>query len=307
MAEDSKIEWTTHTWNPWEGCVKVSPGCKNCYAEARDLRFTGGKYWGPNSTRRVISEKLAREPLRWQKAAAQKNAELAVLNLPPQRPRVFCASLADVFEDRPDLTERRGRVFDMIRQCPDLDWLLLTKRPENIARLWPKHVPPPSSSEWPNVWLGCTAEDQEWADKRIPHLLAVPAVVHFVSLEPLLGPVSLARALGAAHLYARTPRAALDWAIIGGESGHNARPFELEWARSLLAECDRMLIAPFVKQLGACASDPENGIAGHALKVHPDAAALVSRRLADPKGGDMSEWPLELRVREFPKVGGFPK
>lgn len=176
MGAETKIEWCDHTFNPWIGCTKVSPGCANCYAAVntftRAQRAHGRELWGPDAARHVTSEAKWREPIRWD--AAAKAAGI--------RRRVFCASMADVFEDRPDLAEPRARLAYVIGKTPNLDWLLLTKRPENIARLWITDVVPP------NVWLGTTVEDQERADERIPHLLAVPAAVRFLSVEPLLSP-----------------------------------------------------------------------------------------------------------------------
>lgn len=322
MADESKIEWTDASFNPWEGCEKVSPGCKFCYAEARDHRFTGGKHWGgKDSVRRVISTQLGNSPHRWQREQAAKNALADKLGQPrPRRPRVFCASLADVWEDRADLVERRAKLFETIRACPDLDWLVLTKRPENITRLWPKNVPPPGARDWPHLWLGCTGEDQEWLNKRLVHLLMVPAVIHFVSLEPLLGPIDLreAFAIGAAgRSIALRPREhTLDWAIIGGESGfpNQVRPFVTTWAESLIEQCRMLLIKPFVKQLGAFACVPiERWRDPSRFETHmqPDARrertppGLIRMFTKHPKGGDMNEWPPELRVREFPS-GGFP-
>jgi protein gp37 len=178
-------------------------------------------------------------------------------------------------------------------------------------------APPEWAAGWPsNVWAGTTVEDQRRADERIPEFLRVPAAVRFLSMEPLLGPVDLHRfmrvvlpgdgspvqrivlpssvVVNGEHSYG------VDWVIVGGESGPGARPFDLAWARAIVDECRRAAVPVFVKQIGAAASDPVNGIAGARLKVHPDAAELVSLRLKDPKGGDWSEWPEDLRVREWP-------
>src|SRR5688572_9500335 len=172
MAKDSKIEWTHHTFNPWWGCTKVSPGCKHCYAESW-ARRTGREIWGPRADRRELSEAYWRQQLAWNAVARRSG----------KRTRLFCASMADVFEDRRDLDGKRDRLWPLIEATPDLDWLLLTKRPQNMRRLAPWKA-------WPrNVWAGTTAENQKWAQKRIPELLEVPAVVHFISAEPLLGPL----------------------------------------------------------------------------------------------------------------------
>jgi protein gp37 len=154
----------------------------------------------------------------------------------PVRQRVFCASLADVFEDRPELEDWRRDLFDMVLATPHLDWLLLTKRPENIVQMTSLHN---FSQGLPsNIWLGTSVENQETADERIPHLLKVPATVHFISMEPLLGPVDLGPALykNGVHkggiYYQR-----IDWIIVGGESGPNARPMHPEWVRSIRDQC----------------------------------------------------------------------
>lgn len=308
MGANSSIQWTTHTFNPWIGCQRVSPGCQHCYAEAFDKRVGGAKLpdgtktlrWGPKAPRVRTGPANWKKPLAWNRAAEKAG----------ERHRVFCASLADVFEDRPELVPWRAELFDLIARTPHLDWLLLTKRPGNILRLWPavdfsdgSRCYRPGSDWWPNVWLGTTVEDQQRADERIPALLEVPAVVRFLSCEPLLERVDLSPWIDEdTNGFRWRAGNAVQWVIIGGESGPGARPFELEWARDLVRQARAGDVAPFVKQLGACASDPVNGLAGRSLQVHPDAQALISRRLVDPAGGDMAEWPADLRVREFPEA-----
>src|SRR5206468_8037213 len=175
MGKNSSIEWTHHTFNPWWGCTKVSPGCKHCYAETFSHRL-GMAIWGVRNERRFFSEKHWREPLRWDREASKTG----------RRGRVFCASMADVFEARADLNSWRERLWALIDATPNLDWLLLTKRPDQIA------TKVPWRKNWPdNVWLGTTAENQLWAGRRIPILLKHPAAVRFASCEPLLGPVDL--------------------------------------------------------------------------------------------------------------------
>ena len=197
MAELSTIEWTTHTFNPWWGCTKVSDGCKFCYAEAIARRY-GNDVWGVNKPRRTFGEKHWAEPLKWN-AAAQAAG---------QRARVFCGSMADVFEDRRDLDAERVRLWVLIAQTPWLDWLLLSKRPECVRAL------APWGNKWPrNVWLGTTVEDQRRAEERLPILAGIPAVVRFISAEPLLGQLDLAPWLRR-----------LDWVIAGGENHRIARP-----------------------------------------------------------------------------------
>lgn len=173
MGKLSKITWTHHTFNPWWGCQRVSPGCQNCYAEAFAKR-TGNKVWGPNTPRRLLSDSHWNEPLKW-----NREAEAA-----GERHRVFCASMADVFEDRRDLDKLRQRLWALIDATPWLDWLLLTKRPENFQKL--------GDLAMARCWLGTTAEDQSRFDQRVEHLLSVEAAVHFLSCEPLLGPINAA-------------------------------------------------------------------------------------------------------------------
>ena len=161
MGENSKIEWTNSTFNPWWGCVKITEGCTNCYANAFDKRV-GGSHWGANAERRFFSDAHWAKPLAWNRKAEKAG----------ERHRVFCASMADVFEDRRDLDAPRARLWELIRATPHLDWLLLTKRPENLDQLVPgdwittnRPGPPP------NIWLGVTTENQHRADERIPTLL----------------------------------------------------------------------------------------------------------------------------------------
>lgn len=224
MGANSKIEWTTHTFNPWWGCTKVSEACKNCYAETWAKRL-GQKVWGPKTERRVMSDNHWKQPLKWNRDADGL----------PERPRVFCASMADVFEDRDELIGSRSRLFDLIEQTPNLDWLLLTKRPENVLRLarW--------SDQWPeNVWLGTTVELQKRADELLPFLEAIPAKVRFISAEPLLGPLSIETWLGST----------IDWVITGGESGPKARPASPIWFTDLHAQCMRNEVPFHFKQWG---------------------------------------------------------
>ncbi len=229
MGANSSIEWTTHTFNPWWGCTKVSPACDHCYAEALAKR-RGFQAWGPGAPIRLLSDAHWREPLKWNAAAIEAS----------ERPRVFCASMADVFEGRNEHAQLRERLWRLIDKTPNLDWLLLTKRPNKVNQL------APWGGTWPaNVWVGTTVENQEWTDKRLPHLLAVPSVVRFVSAEPLLGPVDLTR-----YMLAR-PR--VDWVILGGESGSSARPMQPEWARSVREQCVAADVPLHFKQWGTFA------------------------------------------------------
>jgi protein gp37 len=325
--KDSRIAWTDHTFNPWRGCTKVSAGCTNCYAETLSKRNPAVLgTWGPDGTRVIASESYWREPLKWNRDAAREGV----------RRRVFCASLADWLENRPDLIEPRTRLLDLITH-PSLgwlDWLLLTKRPENFrpimehlaSRPWGDYgrmgIPgsqyvPDHARRWlagmhipPNVWLGVSVEDQKTANERIPFLLQIPAAVRFVSYEPALGAVDFTNirfdnALGNeedwdaldAHGASLDPSkdGVLHWVIVGGESGSHARPFDLGWARSVRDQCKAAGVACFVKQLGA------HPVAHNAAVI----AAGTSPRpvhLRDRAGADPYEWPEDLiRVRQFPE------
>lgn len=228
MAKDSKIEWTHHTFNPWWGCAKVSPACKHCYAEAWAKRV-GSAVWGKDAERRFFGDNHWKEPLRWNRKAENEGV----------RRRVFCASMADVFERRAEFHPWRERLWNLIEATPSLDWLLLTKRPHNVRAMVPW------GNDWPmNVWLGCTAENQLWAGKRLPALLEAPAQVRFLSCEPLLGPLDLRQYLSP------DPKKSVHWVIAGGESGAHSRPMNPEWVRGLRNECQRSHVAFHFKQWG---------------------------------------------------------
>lgn len=227
MAKDSKIEWTHHTFNPWWGCEKVSPACKYCYAETWAKRV-GSQVWGKDSPRRFFTDKHWKEPLKWNIEAKSSGI----------RKRVFCASMADVFEDRPDLEESRWRLWKLIEETPYLDWLLLTKRPENIKKMVPWNT------EFPDqIWIGTTAENQKNAERRIPHLLDIPAKVRFLSCEPLLGQINLTPFVD------KNPQS-IHWVIAGGESGPYSRPMNPDWVRLLRDQCSEKSIAFHFKQWG---------------------------------------------------------
>lgn len=260
MGKDTHIEWCDHSFNPWEGCTKVSPGCAHCYAEARNARFGGGTApnWGVGAPRRRTSAHNWNEPLRWNREAEarlqdwRQSGEIRGF-LAPRSPRVFCASLADVFDEEVPHAWRE-QLWMLIRMCPNLTWLLLTKRPGNVYNMVPMAW---LCGDWPrNVWLGTTVEDQERAAERIPQLVHLPAPVHFISCEPLLGPLDVDP-----HLES------VDWVICGGESGRNARSMNPDWARSLRDQCQRRGIAFFFKQWG------EHNAAG--VKVGKFAAGRI--------------------------------
>lgn len=266
MAEDSKIEWTDHTFNPWTGCTKITPGCDHCYAEGWAKR-SGLVRWGNHDRKRTTVD-YWKGPVIWNRNADRFEA------LTGHRQRVFCASLADVFDNQAD-PAWRADLFGLIRQTPRLDWLLLTKRPFNIAKMLPEDW----EDGYPNVWLGMTAEDQERFDARWKHLEAVPAAVRFISYEPAIGPLSIANA-------SLKP----DWLIVGGESGHGARPMNSEWARDIVAECREFDVAPFFKQWGTNTNNP--------LFTGRDISTDEARKI-DPygKGGGLLDGEL---IREFP-------
>jgi protein gp37 len=222
MAENSKIEWTTHTFNPWIGCQKVSPGCDHCYAEAMmDHRYHKVQ-WGPHGERKRTSE------------AARLTGE---------RPRVFCASLADVFDNKVP-ADWRSNLFDLIAETPELDWLLLTKRPENMTKM----LPPGWDAGWPNIWIGTTAENQEQATRRGRILRDIPARVRFLSCEPLLSEIS----------FEAETLMALDWIIVGGESGGDARMMQAWWAEDIHDQCKAAGIYFFMKQMTGKRPIPAN-------------------------------------------------
>lgn len=240
MADGTKIEWADATFNPWVGCTKVSAACDHCYAEAWAKRTGQAGLW--SGERRRTSDANWRLPLKWNAAAKAAGA----------RRRVFCASIADVFDNQiPDAW--RQSLWGLIADCRHLDWMLLTKRPQNIAKMLPSTtcevMVMGKAWPWPHVWLGTTTENQEEADRRIPHLLSVPAAVHFISAEPLLGPIDLGDWICHPAMH-WNDRPGLNLIICGGESGHSARPMHPEWARSLRDQCRAAGAAFHFKQWG---------------------------------------------------------
>jgi protein gp37 len=328
-VEDTKIQWAHHTFNPWRGCTKVSAGCTNCYAEAQSKRNPGTLgVWGNKGTRVVAGEHGPAgwaAPLKWQKAARAAEFEYQMIahggSPRPETPRVFSASVADVFEQwdgwmlnaagqRLFIDERdgpwrgdidspvtmhtvRARLFNTIRLTPHLDWLLVTKRIEHVETSLrmtglPWLVDNPVLP--PNVWLLPSVETQATADFRIPLLLKIPAAVRGISLEPMLERVDLRPYLP--NTFTGFPRGPhLDWVIVGGESGRHARKCNVEWVRGVVSQCKAAGVPVFVKQLG---KDPVG------LLDLPLVRPGDLERLSDSKGGDPAEWPEDLRVREFP-------
>lgn len=258
MAKDSAIAWCDATFNPVWGCTQVSPGCAHCYADTLASRWkydVFGYAGGERKALRTFGEAHWREPLLW-------NAQAAVSG----RKRVFCASMADVFDPHPDWPPQRERLWELIRQTPHLDWLLLTKRPENM----PGMLPSDWDAGYANVWLGTSVEDER-VKSRILALRAVPARVRFLSCEPLIGPLRLSEA----------ELAGIGWVIIGGESGQKARPMRGAWVDDLLSDVRGAGVTPFFKQTGT--------------------ALARELGLAHPKGERLVEWPAKWQVQEFPQ------
>lgn len=277
MGEKTGIQWTHHTWNPWQGCARVSPGCDHCYM-FRDMRR-----YGKNPDVVTLSSKQTfQRPLRWNREAREAG----------EVRRVFVASWADFFSAEAD--EWRPRAWEFIRECESLVFQVLTKRHGRIAA----HLPADWGDGYPNVWLGVTAESREWWDRRVRELRKVPARVRFVSYEPAIGSIAGASAEG------------VDWVIIGGESGARnpgaefpAREFNLAWAYEAIEVCRRSGAAPFVKRLGTrpvATPRDAGGFIRTCAGGDPWPAQPVVLR--DPAGGDIAEWPADLRVREWPEV-----
>ena len=281
MSENTKIEWADHTFNPWTGCTKVSPACDHCYAEGWAKR-SGHVKWGSGQPRRRTSDANWRMPLKWNREAERTGV----------RPRVFCASLADVFDNEVD-PAWRADLFKLIADTRNLDWLLLTKRVGNVMKMANEVADMPRlgshtghliAHQWrngsppKNVWLGATVVNQEEADRDIPKLLAVPAAKRFLSIEPMLGPMLLPferlREWNRIALMNQQEHAVLriDWVIVGGESGPGARPMSPDWARSIRDQCAAAGVALFVKQMGG----------------------------SRDKRGELFDLPDDLRIREVP-------
>jgi protein gp37 len=284
VGEQTSIAWCHHTFNYVWGCQRVSPGCERCYAETFAKRV-GLKVWGPQAERRHFGDKHWAEPLKWARAAEKAG----------ERRRVFCSSMADVFEDRRDLDADRARLFELIEATPALDWLLLTKRPENMVRLAPTRW----AGAWPrNVWAGTTAEDNVRLEQRVGLLRHVPAVVRFLSCEPLLEDLDLEGTL--------FEEGGIHWVIGGGESGPGARPCHLGWLRNIVHDCDSLGMKPFIKQMGQHVVDfcdraePEDG--GCGVSGCADEEHAVRVRFEHRKGEDPTEWEPMLRRQEFPEV-----
>jgi protein gp37 len=267
MGAITRIAWCDATFNPWVGCLRVSTACDRYYAAALSWRYgwrdgKGRDLWGPGADRKRTSSAYWRGPLRWNKLAQAEGT----------RRRVFCASMADVFDNKVP-TSWRVDLWSLIRSTPALDWFLLTRRPQNIRDM----RPPDWGEGWPHVWLGTTTENQEEANRRIPHLVAIPAAVRFLSVEPMLEPIDVTPWLAQPS---HDKRAAISWIIVGGESGGGARPMHPDWLRDLRDQVRAAGAKLFVKQIGS----------NHAL--WPGVTG---------KGEDPAQWPADLRVQESPQ------
>lgn len=315
MAENTEISWTDSTQSWWIGCTAISDACTHCYAEALNKR-TGGDNWG-NKPRRRTSVQNWNNPLRWQRKAGEFFAQHG------RRRRVFVSSMSDFYDNQVD-PQWRADAWDVIRQCPDLDWLILTKRPQNIRKM----LPPFWDEIKDRIWSGTTVEDQPRAETNIPHILRIDSRYRFISAEPLLGPLFLreikvgvepTRYLDAltgsiysisgydgmrlTHDYAPHK---LDWVITGGESGHGARPMHINWPRVIRDDCEMAGVAFHWKQWGSHIPDwmdpawQENT---------PPSGELLSRRFlvnpwahtGEPTGGP----PPHYVIRTKAKVAGL--
>lgn len=318
MSATTGIAWTDATFNIAWGCTKVSPGCAHCYAEGEAARF-GHDVWGPTKPRRVFAVKHWMDPFVWIKSWDARR-----LGRPM---RIFTSSMADVFEDHPQIAVEREKLWGLIRATPHVIWQVLTKRPENFGRFLPEDW----ADGYANVWLGISAEDQERLDLRLERMLRTPAAVHWISYEPALGPIawgpafrlrvpiydqtraSFAMRVDTPPLVTAPRESRIDWVVVGGESGGRARPFDVGWARDLVAWGRRCAVPVFVKQLGAqprLTNDgeqtdwprlpgDENEPARAGLAIGRGQWWTVPSVLAR-KGDDVDEWPWDLRVREFP-------
>lgn len=245
--KDTKISWCDHTFNAWIGCTKINDACKFCYAESHDNRFYNESHWGPKTNRLITSDKYWNQPINWNKAAGLANI----------KQRVFCSSLSDVFEDHPQVKDTRKRLFELIEKTPNLIWMLLTKRPANIQGMIPLDWLPSLEGKVPdNVRFGLSIGNQVQFDELWPEMeqamynLNAP---YFLSMEPLLGHVDFA-AFDESVVHQNKPmgrsRLLPTYIIVGGESGHKARPMHIAWVRHIKSQCELYGIKFHFKQWG---------------------------------------------------------
>lgn len=317
----TNIEWCDYTFNPWRGCTKVSAGCANCYAESSSKRNPSiFGTWGKDGVRVIASAESWNKPSKWNAAASRSG----------QRKKVFCASMAEVFEDRPDLDEPLALLLYTIHSTPNLDWLLLSKRPELVMKRLhdvsamkgpsPFHADGAElANQWrcgsfmPNVWLGASIENNEQMH-RIDSLAKVPARLKFLSCEPLLESLDFSDGAHNKNDDGQTMWSRLSfvhWIIAGGESGRRARPCDIGWIRKIISDCRAFGLPIFVKQLGARPQiSGEFGAIALNAKKDKSRITIGAKRIAlttplmlkDAKGGDPDEWPEDLRIREFPTL-----
>ena len=270
MGEHTKIAWADSTWNPWIGCTHAGSGCDHCYAEMQNKfrRWNGGT-WGNAAPRRVTAEQTWRDPLNWEdKARAGRVGKDA------ERWLVFAGDLCDIF-DRLGDKNARTRMWELFRQTPHLTWLILTKRPQHIS----KFLPADWGEGYRNVWLGVTVENRKNGYPRIKALRRVPATMRFLSCEPLLEGLPDIELTG------------IDWVIVGGESGSEARRFDVEWARAIRERCQESSVAFFFKQLGSAPF-----VDGSPFK--PDHCKATGAR--DRQGVMVENFPPDLQVQTWP-------
>ncbi len=266
MAAESKIQWTDATWNIARGCTKVDEDCKYCYM------YRDGDRYGYNAKKIIRTKTVFNLPLKY------KETESAMWS---GRPLIFTSSLTDVFHE--EIDSYRREMWDIIRKCPHLIFQILTKRPERIAEC----LPADWGEGWDNVWLSTSIGSQE-SIHRVFNLIGINAKVRFLSLEPLHGKINLYPVLSLTN-ESRTnqPGSSIDWVIVGGESGNETGPFryrecKIEWIEKIIKQCQENNVPIFVKQLGT-----------HLSK---------ELKLTDKHGGDISEWPEQLQVRQMPNV-----
>lgn len=326
MGSTTSIEWCDYSWSPWRGCTKVSPGCANCYAERLSKRNPAvfGQ-WGKGKPR--VLAKSWNNPVRWNRKIESNITAWDIMKethgvsdeilirdgfFKPRQKTVF-PSLCDWLDDEVPI-KWLERFLELIHKTPNLNWLLLTKRPENfVSRLREvqRHMTVDpldivdridawiSGDRVPqNVWIGASVEDQKRADERIPALQAIPAWLRFLSVEPLLGFVDI-RYSAFNGVDSCAGMHGIHWVIVGGESGPKSRPCNVDWIRSIVRQCQISSVPVFVKQLGAMPTITPQGYCPEFGTPQPPIPLWNVRH---PKGGDPAEWPDDLRVRQFPEV-----
>lgn len=343
MSDTTTIEWATASWSPWEGCTKVSAGCANCYAETRNHRF-GMDNWGKGKPRQRTSAAYWKRPLAWNRKlqcdvcgrwfdTSSGFCDGVAIHFKPDSVTDYCPgrsfhrlrifpSLCDWLDDEVPI-EWLADFLRLIHDTPNLDWLLLTKRPENfearMEQVWKKAASDAASGiafDWlrgnlipANVWLGTSVENQRCADERISQLLRIPAKLRFLSVEPMLEEVDLVRSSaiwsdmnGKIRPNYQQPGRHVDWVIVGGESGPSARPCHVDWVRGIVRQCQDAGVPCFVKQLGSEARVIACSECGEIGCDCRGATRTTHLLLKHPKGGNPAEWPADLQVRQFPTL-----